>query len=81
MPNEQITIERTYGASVEEIWELWTTPAGIESWWAPKVMTLDAMHDEEWTQRLVMGRENELSNLARVIERRREGTRNGRSPR
>ena len=27
--------ERTYRASAEEIWELWTTAAGIEAWWAP----------------------------------------------
>jgi uncharacterized protein YndB with AHSA1/START domain len=162
MSNEhEITIERTYDASVEEIWNLWTSPAGIESWWAPDgftvevrklelepggellyamtatapeqiefmkgaglplttesrktftevvprkrlaytsladfipgvepyefgtvvdlnpvddgvraVMTVDAMHDDEWTQRLVMGRENELDNLARLIENRREG--------
>jgi uncharacterized protein YndB with AHSA1/START domain len=32
------------------------------------VMTVDPMHDEVWTQRLTMGRENELDNLARVIE-------------
>ena len=36
-------------------------------------MTVDAMHDDEWTQRLVMGRENELDNLGRLIENRREG--------
>jgi uncharacterized protein YndB with AHSA1/START domain len=30
-------------------------------------MTVDPMHDEVWTRRLVMGRENELANLARVI--------------
>jgi uncharacterized protein YndB with AHSA1/START domain len=35
------------------------------------VMTVDPMHDEVWTQRLTMGRENELDNLARVIERTR----------
>src|SRR5436305_8401291 len=28
-------LERTYAATPEEIWELWTTAAGIESWWAP----------------------------------------------
>ncbi len=32
---EKITIERSYSAAVEEIWELWTTPEGIEAWWAP----------------------------------------------
>jgi hypothetical protein len=35
------------------------------------VMTADPMHDEVWTQRLTVGRENELDNLARVIERAR----------
>lgn len=152
------SLERTYPASPEELWELWTTPAGIESWWAPDgftvevlkldlrlggelvytmtatapeqvefmqnagmplvtesrktfteiaaptriayssladfipgvepyefltavdlnateagvtaVMTVDAMHDEVWTQRLLAGRANELDNLAAVVERR-----------
>jgi uncharacterized protein YndB with AHSA1/START domain len=32
----QITLERTYpGAAVEDVWALWTTKAGIESWWGP----------------------------------------------
>jgi hypothetical protein len=31
------------------------------------VMTVDPLHDEEWTQRLVAGRENELDNLAKVL--------------
>ena len=148
-------LERTYDPPAEVIWELWTTAAGIEEWWAPDgfenqvseldlrpggqliytmtatapeqiefmknagmplttesrkaftevnpttrlayssladfipdvepyefltivdfeaaggetkvVMTIDPMHDEVWTQRLVMGRENELENLAKVI--------------
>jgi uncharacterized protein YndB with AHSA1/START domain len=152
-------IERQYNATAEEVWDLWTTREGIESWWAPDgfevkvrkldlrlegeliytmtavapeqvqfmktsglplttesrktfkelnrptrisylsladfvpdvtpyefltvvdlepnadgvhvVMTIDAMHDEEWTQRLLMGRENELDNLTGVIDRRR----------
>lgn len=155
----KIRIERTYPASAEEVWELWTTSEGIESWWAPDgfrvevskldlrpggalvytmtatgpeqvefmkgagmplttesrktftelraatrlayqsladfipgvepyefltvvdlhasgggvrvVMTVDPMHDEVWTQRLVAGRENELDNLGKVIERKR----------
>jgi uncharacterized protein YndB with AHSA1/START domain len=32
----QFSIERTYGASVEEVWALWTTKSGIESWWGPE---------------------------------------------
>jgi uncharacterized protein YndB with AHSA1/START domain len=155
MNDRWLTLERTYSAAPEEIWELWTTPRGIESWWAPDgfsveverlelqpggvllyamtatgaaqiefmkgagmplrtmsqktfttvdaprrlgyrslvdfvpgmppyefgteieltpkdhgthvVMTMEPLHDEEWTQRLVAGRENELDNLAHVL--------------
>ncbi len=28
-------LERTYDAPAEQIWELWTTTAGLEEWWAP----------------------------------------------
>ena len=151
----QITIERTYDASAEDVWILWTTKQGIESWWAPDgftvevrtldlrpggelvyamtatatpqiefmknagmhlttesrktfteviagerlaytsladfipgvapyesatvvdllpgagtvrvVMTVDPMHDDDWTQRLIAGRNNELDNLATVL--------------
>ena len=31
-----VTIERTFQASAEEVWELWTTKDGIESWWGPE---------------------------------------------
>jgi hypothetical protein len=33
------------------------------------VLTFEAMHDAEWTQRAVMGWESELGKLARVLER------------
>lgn len=29
-------VERTYRARLEEVWELWTTKEGFESWWAPE---------------------------------------------
>jgi uncharacterized protein YndB with AHSA1/START domain len=32
----KITLERTFEAALEEVWELWTTKAGIESWWGPE---------------------------------------------
>jgi uncharacterized protein YndB with AHSA1/START domain/catechol 2,3-dioxygenase-like lactoylglutathione lyase family enzyme len=148
-------IERTYPADAATIWRLWTTPEGIESWWAPDgfevevrtlelrkggelvytmtavapeqvefmrgagmplttesrktfteidepvrlayaslvdfvpgvepyefltvvdlepadggvrvVMTVEELHDEVWTERLLMGRRNELENLAAVV--------------
>ena len=33
-------------------------------------MTMGALHDDEWTQRLVAGRRNELDNLAALIDSR-----------
>ena len=32
----KITIVRTYPASLEEVWDLWTTRAGLEQWWTPE---------------------------------------------
>ncbi|HMI87028.1 MAG TPA: SRPBCC domain-containing protein [Polyangiaceae bacterium] len=35
MTKKQITLERTFDATLEEVWEMWTTQEGIESWWGP----------------------------------------------
>jgi hypothetical protein len=32
----QFSIQRTYLASLGEVWALWTTKPGIESWWGPE---------------------------------------------
>src|SRR6202790_1277139 len=32
----QFSIQRTYSASIDEAWALWTTKSGIESWWGPE---------------------------------------------
>jgi uncharacterized protein YndB with AHSA1/START domain len=151
----RLTIERTWKAPIEDVWALWTTKEGIESWWGPEgftvtvhtldlraggeitfamtatapeqvafmkqagmpvttetrliytevaaprrlafrnpvdfipgvapydvetevaltatdagvrmVLTFDAMHDAEWTERMVQGRNSELVKLARVL--------------
>lgn len=151
-------LKRAWNGAAEDVWELWTTPAGIEAWWGPDgfsvkvrrldlrpggelryamtatappqvdflkragmplttetlivfkevtaprrllytnvvdfvpgvapyrvdtlveleqrgervelVLTLDAMHDEEWSQRAAMGWEQELDRLGRVLEAR-----------
>jgi uncharacterized protein YndB with AHSA1/START domain len=34
-PRASLVIERTYTAKTEELWELWTTKSGFESWWGP----------------------------------------------
>ena len=154
----RVTIERSFKAPIDEVWELWSTKDGIESWWGPPgfevkvraldvrrggellyamtavaqdqidflkkagmpltteslvtytevvplkrlaftqmadfipnvkpyalamtvdfdtqqegvrlVMTLDAMHDEYWTNMMVMGWESELGRLADLLLRR-----------
>jgi uncharacterized protein YndB with AHSA1/START domain len=159
MTKRRITLERTYDAPLDDVWELWTTPAGIEAWWGPDgfevkvlemdlrpggqmnyamtataapqigfmkragmplttktkvtfdevtpkrrltftthadfipgvapypvatqveleptakgvkvVLTLDAMHDQVWTERAVAGWENELGKLGKALEARR----------
>lgn len=32
----QFSIERTYATTIHAPWALWTTKAGIESWWGPE---------------------------------------------
>ena len=34
--SKKIRIERTLKASPQEVWEMWTTREGIESWWGPE---------------------------------------------
>jgi uncharacterized protein YndB with AHSA1/START domain len=158
MTKRQVKLERTFKAPIEDVWELWTTKEGIESWWGPDgfrvdvrkldlrpggellyamiavapemvafmqkegmslaqecratirevvprrrlayvhladfipgvkpydvdylveleetpagvrmVMTFDAMHDEMWTQRAVMGWEMELTKLEKTLAER-----------
>lgn len=42
----RVTLERTYKASINDVWDLWTTKQGFESWWGPggftaKVIDMD----------------------------------------
>jgi uncharacterized protein YndB with AHSA1/START domain len=34
--SSKVVLERTYRARVEELWRLWTTKEGFESWWGPE---------------------------------------------
>jgi len=48
----RVSIERVFTAAIEEVWELWTTKNGIESWWGPpgfevKVRRLDVRRGGE----------------------------------
>lgn len=33
---QRFSLERTYAATLDEVWALWTTKDGIESWWGPE---------------------------------------------
>lgn len=37
----KIIIERTYRATIAEVWDLWTTKEGFESWWGPQGFRAD----------------------------------------
>ena len=36
MTQQAVIIERSYRATAQELWELWTTKDGFESWWGPE---------------------------------------------
>jgi uncharacterized protein YndB with AHSA1/START domain len=33
---KKFAFERTFDAPVEDVWDLWTTKEGVESWWGPE---------------------------------------------
>ncbi|MBI3437524.1 MAG: SRPBCC domain-containing protein [Proteobacteria bacterium] len=37
----KFVIERTYRSTLKEVWELWTTKEGFESWWGPQGFRAD----------------------------------------
>jgi uncharacterized protein YndB with AHSA1/START domain len=41
LENRTITIERTFNAPLALVWEAWTQPEHIASWWAPNGAKLD----------------------------------------
>lgn len=36
MSKAKVVIERVFRARVEDVWDLWTTKTGFESWWGPQ---------------------------------------------
>jgi uncharacterized protein YndB with AHSA1/START domain len=40
-PAATIIIERTYRTTIENVWDLWTTKDGFESWWGPQGFRAD----------------------------------------
>lgn len=39
-PEDGFTIERTFKAPPEKVWEMWTTKEGIAQWWAPSAKAM-----------------------------------------
>jgi uncharacterized protein YndB with AHSA1/START domain len=39
----RVTLERTFQAPIEDVWELWTTKAGIEAWWGPEGFSVEVL--------------------------------------
>lgn len=46
LKNRTITIKRTFNAPLSLVWEAWTQPQHIASWWAPNGMKLDIVTHE-----------------------------------
>jgi uncharacterized protein YndB with AHSA1/START domain len=46
MSKQTVVISRTYRASLEDVWSLWTTKDGFASWWAPQGFRAD-VHELE----------------------------------
>jgi uncharacterized protein YndB with AHSA1/START domain len=48
MTRRKIHIERTFDASLEDVWDLWTTKEGIESWWGPEGFSVTVRRIDLW---------------------------------
>ena len=44
MTKKKVTIERTLRAPLADVWALWTTREGIESWWGPEGFRVTVRH-------------------------------------
>jgi len=39
-PIKEVTLERTYDASLKKIWQAWTDPEMLKQWWGPNDVTI-----------------------------------------
>ncbi len=44
--SDAVVLERRFDATPEEMWELWTTKDGFESWWGPKGFRVEVLEME-----------------------------------
>lgn len=41
--DKSIVLERSFDASIADVWDLWTTKDGIESWWGPEGFSVEVI--------------------------------------
>jgi uncharacterized protein YndB with AHSA1/START domain len=39
-PIKEVSLEKTYDASLETVWEAWTNPEELKQWWGPNNVTI-----------------------------------------
>jgi uncharacterized protein YndB with AHSA1/START domain len=66
-----IELTRTWKAPLAEVWALWTTKQGLESWWGPQgfrieVDELDVRVGGKWRYRMIASGENEIAFMKRA---------------
>ena len=67
----KIVFERTYQASVRELWDMWTTKEGFESWWAPEglraeVRTMEARLGGRYVYDMIGDTPETIAGLAKM---------------
>ncbi|MCG8329769.1 MAG: SRPBCC domain-containing protein [Chitinophagales bacterium] len=68
-----VTIERTFNASLELVWEAWTKPEHIAHWWGPKGMDVKVEEHNfivggTWKYTMLMPDGNEFISEGEYIE-------------
>lgn len=80
MQDDSLTIVRTYKGSLPEIWDLWTTQKGFESWWGPQgfradVHAIDARSGGELRYDMVAATDEMIAAMAAMGEPASHATR------
>jgi uncharacterized protein YndB with AHSA1/START domain len=80
MQDDSLTIVRTYKGSLPEIWDLWTTQEGFESWWGPQgfradVHAIDARSGGELRYDMVAATDEMIAAMAAMGEPASHATR------
>jgi len=68
-----LTIERTFDAPIDLVWDAWTKPEHIANWWAPgpmklDVKTFDFSEGGNWEYSMMMANGNEFIAKGTYVE-------------